>query len=72
MALNTFTQAEKFLGMSEAVWQGISAFISTILVAVTLGSITTHLLARQEAMNNEEGKLLKARTDAYIKILERG
>lgn len=70
MALNTFTQAEKFLGMSEAVWQGISAFISTILVAVTLGYITTHLLARQEAMNNEEGKLLKARTDAYLEILD--
>ncbi len=67
---NTLEQTEKFLGMSESVWQGISAFISTILVAVTVGYITTYLLAKQEALNNEEGKLLKARTDAYLGILD--
>ena len=67
---NTLTQTEKFLGMGESAWQGISAFISTILVAVTVGYITTHLLSKQEALNNEEGKLLKARTDAYLGILD--
>lgn len=59
-----------FLGLSENIWQGILGFFSTIIVAGAVGFITIHWLAKQEALNEREGKILNDRITAYLEILD--
>lgn len=61
---------EIFWGLSEVLWDGIFGFMSTIIVTSTVGFMTMNWLSKQEALNQQEGKILDKRITAYLEILD--
>ena len=56
-----------FLGMSSLTWQFISGLLSTMIIGICMGVVSSKWLNKRDLLNAEEGKLLVQRVDSYMK-----
>lgn len=61
---------DTFLGFSSIFWQFVNGFLSTIIIGVCMGIVSSKWLNKRELINAEEGQLLAQRVDRYMELLE--
>lgn len=60
---------ETFLGFGSIFWQFINGLLSTLIIGICMGVISTIWLNKRDQLNAEEGALLNQRVDAYFGLL---
>ncbi|MBQ8624856.1 MAG: hypothetical protein IJ419_01625 [Agathobacter sp.] len=61
---------ETFLGFNSIFWQFVNGFLTTIIIGVCMGIVSSKWLNKRELINAEEGRLLKLRVDRYMELLD--
>lgn len=61
---------EIFLGFGSIFWQFISGLLSTLIIGICMGVVSTVWLNKRNQLNAEEGALLNRRVDAYFSLLD--
>lgn len=61
---------ETFLGMGSTFWQFVNGGLSTLIIGVCMGIVSSRWLDKREQINAEEGAMLDRRVDAYMELLD--